>query len=43
MLFKVNAHLLKLVLITVHDSDAQNELLSVVIVEDAVEIVSETL
>lgn len=34
------AHLLELVFITVHDSDSQHQLLSVVVVEDAVEVFS---
>lgn len=43
MLFNVNAHLLKLVFITVHDSNPQNQLLSIVIIEDAVKVISKTL
>lgn len=37
------AHLLKLILITVHNSDSQDELLGVVVVEDTVEVVAKTL
>lgn len=43
MLFNANAHLLKLVLIAVHDPNPQNKLLSIVIIEDAVKVVSKTL
>lgn len=39
----IAAHLLELVLITVHDPDSQDELLSVVVIEDAVQIISKTL
>lgn len=37
-----DAHLLKLVLIAVHDSNSQHQFFSVVIVEDAVKVVSKT-
>lgn len=36
------AHLLELILIAVHDSDSQNELLCVVIIENAVQVISKT-
>lgn len=34
--------LLKLILIAVHNSDSQDELLGIVVVEDAVKVVAET-
>lgn len=34
-------HFLELVLVAVHDSDSQNEFLSIVVIEDTVQIVSE--
>lgn len=37
------AHLLELVLVIVHDSDSQDKLLSIVVVENAVQVVSKTL
>lgn len=39
----VVAHLLELVLVAVHDSDAQNEFLSVVVIENTVQVISKTL
>lgn len=38
-----NAHLLELVLIAVHDSDSQHELLSIVVIENTVQIIAKTL
>lgn len=43
MPFNVNSHLLKLVLIAVHDSNPQNKLLCIVIIENAVKVISKTL
>lgn len=40
---KIIAHLLELVLIAVHDSDSQNELLCIVVIENTVQIISEAL
>lgn len=42
-LVNINAYLLELVFIAVHDSDSQNQLLGVVVIEDTVQIISETL
>lgn len=39
----VIAHLLELVLVAVHDPDSQNELLSVVVIENTVQVISKTL
>lgn len=41
--YNIIAHLLELILIAVHDSDSQNELLCVVIIENAVQVISKTL
>lgn len=41
--YSSNAHLLELVLIAVHDSDSQNELFSVVVIENTVQVISKTL
>lgn len=35
--------LLELILITVHDSNSQNELLCIVVIENAVQVISKTL
>lgn len=40
--YNIIAHLLELILIAVHDSDSQNELLCVVIIENAVQVISKT-
>lgn len=37
------ADLLELILITVHDSDSQDELLCIVVIENAVQVISKTL
>lgn len=39
--YKISAHLLELILIAVHYSDSQNELLCIVVVENTVQIISE--
>lgn len=41
--YNITAHLLELVLVAVHDSDSENELLSIVVIEDTVQVISETL
>lgn len=41
-IFKMNTNILKLVLVAVHYSDSQNKLLSIVVIEDAVQVISET-
>lgn len=40
--YPIGARLLELVLVAVHDSDSQNELLCIVVIEDAVQVISET-
>lgn len=37
------ADLLELILITVHDSNSQDELLCIVVIENAVQVISKTL
>lgn len=41
--YKIIAHLLELILIAVHYSDSQNELLGIVVIENTVQIISEAL
>ena len=36
-------HFLELVLVAVHDPDSQHKLLSVVVIEDTVQVISKTL
>lgn len=38
----LNTDLLKLVLITIHDSNSQHQFLSIVIIEDAVQVITKT-
>lgn len=39
----IMADLLELILITVHDSNSQDELLRIVVIENAVQVISKTL
>lgn len=39
---KIQNYLLELVFITIHDADSQNQFLSIVVIEDAVEVVTKS-